>query len=423
MKYACFWGFCLPFILTCSISADVSSLTGNIFFDSNNDGVAEMTLNAVGLGLGTGPTTESNFVVAGNAMISNALNVGGPTGSSNLNIHGTMSSSMQSISGNSTLGNHSIVFVDSSSQAFAVEVKLPDASNMSGRQYTIKKTSISGNVLIMSGTSNSSNVIDQSGHVILEEGALGALQVISNGTTWNATSSLNAIYGPPVSGANLIFWIDPSQRSSVTLDSSGNIAKLRDLSGRGHHLLPSGNAPIYKIGSEGINGVNCIYSDGGGLIHNNSGHGLSPKYFMSTFVVYQYISGASWSIAVNYGSGSSYMYMQRQNVTANMQIRIDNNGVGNQLAQNLGSVFDGSCHVFMFTLNAGTKNLSFYLDAGGIVSKTFSSLVAPLTFDNTINLGYSGTVCRIGEVLVFDMDLTAAERIALRNYLINKWGL
>jgi len=171
------------FIFTCELCfADIIGTKGSIDFDVHNDGQAELILNSTGLGIGTLPST--NLTVNGNSIISNQLNVGGMTGASNLNLQGTLGFSLQTISSNALLGHDSIVLVDSSSDNLVLT--LPYAGNVSGQLYSIKKTSLSNEVLIKGG-----GAIDGKFSLPLTSGNLGYVQLISIGSQYWSILSIS----------------------------------------------------------------------------------------------------------------------------------------------------------------------------------------------------------------------------------------
>ncbi len=121
------------FLLSSTCFCDVLSTDGKIRFDTRMDGQAEMTLNSTGLGIGV-LLPSSNLHVNGNAIISEQLFVGGSSGSSNLNVIGTIGYGVQTVSSNATLGDSSVVLVDSSSDN--ITLTLPYAGNV--REGNIK---------------------------------------------------------------------------------------------------------------------------------------------------------------------------------------------------------------------------------------------------------------------------------------------
>jgi len=179
------------------------------------DGLPEMTLNSTGLGILTLPS--SNLHVNGNAIISEQLFVGGSSGSSNLNVNGTIGYGFQTVSANSTLGDSSVVLVDSSSDN--IILTLPYAGNVSGRIYNIKKTSLLNSVWI----SGAGNLIDDTSPIELANSTttLPSVKVMSNGSQWYVIESKDL--SATVASDNLVGWWkmdEASNAGNVVSDSS-----------------------------------------------------------------------------------------------------------------------------------------------------------------------------------------------------------
>lgn len=150
----------------------VTSTTGTIRFDTNDDGSMEMVLNATGLGIGAVPS--ANLSVQENTLIDGLLALGTASMHSNLNLGGTIGFSSQNLSTNATLDLHSHVLVDTSSGP--VTLNLPYADNVSGRSYFIKKKS-SLNTLTVKAQSG---LIDTSEYYHLTAGNTDFINVMSN---------------------------------------------------------------------------------------------------------------------------------------------------------------------------------------------------------------------------------------------------
>lgn len=195
------------------LQADVISTTNQIKFDSNLDGQAEMTLNDIGLGVGT--VASSKLHVNGNALVSNQLVVGGGSGISDLSIHGSFGLSYQLVSVNALLGDHSVVMVDSSSDN--IVLTLPYAGNVTGRMYQIKKISTSNFVWVNGG----GNLIDDTTPIELPESTeLASVKLISDGNQWYKINEANV--SDTVASSNLVGWWKLDETTgTLASDSSG----------------------------------------------------------------------------------------------------------------------------------------------------------------------------------------------------------
>ena len=147
MKYSLY--FINLLIFTCfhaQVFSDVKSTNGAIRFDRDSNLVPEMTLNANGFGI-FNQNPSSNLHVSGNAIISQQLTVGSSTLSqSNLHVQGSLAMTSEVISSSTTLSQSSVVLVDTSSDN--ILLTLPEAGNVLGRIYTIKKTSTANRIII-----------------------------------------------------------------------------------------------------------------------------------------------------------------------------------------------------------------------------------------------------------------------------------
>ena len=205
--------------------ADVKSTTNSINFDLNFDGNAEMLLSGNGLFIGA-PVREpsENLQVMGNAIVTQQLSIGGNSGSSNLNIFGTMAMSSQFVSNNTTLSNNSLVFINSSSSN--ISITLPFAANVTGRIYTLKKTSTANDVWIYGDNCS----IDDLGSIEWRSGnTLPSLEIISNGQQWMVTRSFET--PKTVAADNLIGWWKLDETSGTIIKDASSGARNGTFSG------------------------------------------------------------------------------------------------------------------------------------------------------------------------------------------------
>ena len=127
-------------------SAVIRSNSGNIHFDTNNDGVVEMAISGNGLLIGSG-LASANLEVQGKAIITHKLSVGQNTSAtSNLSIQGTMGMSMQRVSSSANLDTYSKVLANTENQSITLTLLL--YSSEFGRLYKIKKIHTNNSVII-----------------------------------------------------------------------------------------------------------------------------------------------------------------------------------------------------------------------------------------------------------------------------------
>ena len=226
----CLWGrlaliglALLAMVILSSVHADVRSTNGTINFDTNFDGVAEAVLNGTGFGLGL-TTPSANLQVAGNAIVSGTMVVGGTsnTSGSNLHVSGSWGFSVQTVTSNTTLSGNSVVLADTS--AGNITLTLPGAFTVSGRMYTVKKTSNSHSVLLR-----------WIGGAVLEltsgTSSYPSAQVISDGSTWHVIGQSQV--GLSSSGAQYLI-VDVSGGPTAVSYPVSYQATVPDLTGSGN---------------------------------------------------------------------------------------------------------------------------------------------------------------------------------------------
>lgn len=161
------------------LTGDVKGTQGQIKFDINNDTVAEMTLNTIGLGIGTSPS--SNLHIMGNALITGQISIGSSTSnSSNLYLSGSLGYGVSTLRSDTDLSDephHSMLLLDT--QSDNINLYLPYAANVTGREVMIKKNSTNNEVYIFGG----GNLIDQYMQLTLGSD-LSSLTLIAGESQW-----------------------------------------------------------------------------------------------------------------------------------------------------------------------------------------------------------------------------------------------
>lgn len=253
------------------LSGDVKSNSGAILFDRNSNGNAEMRLNQTGLGIGVVPS--SNLEVAGNTIINQKLSIGSSVSSqNNLQIHGTYALTPSTpSSGNITLGADSLVLINTSSGDRTV--KMPLASTVTGRVYTIKKISSSGNLYL----SASGNLIDTEMSLSLEElgSEMASVKLISDGRQWWVLS---------LSSANLEELASSNLFVEYRLDeSSGVVANDESSNNRDGYLRNSHNFSGNSVSAPQLRGLS-MDDEEDDLYYNHNTTLVSTAYTWSLWV-------------------------------------------------------------------------------------------------------------------------------------------
>lgn len=161
------------------LQATVQSDTGVILFkpDSNQ---TRMSLTEVGLGIGVTPS--ANLHVSGNMRVSQNVAVGSVEYNSSLSIDGSIGFGIQSLLANGLLSDSSMVLVDTSSSN--ISVTLPYAGNVTGRVYTIKKTSALNVLTLVASSGNFENSFNQIQLRVDSNGSLPSIRLLSDGDKW-----------------------------------------------------------------------------------------------------------------------------------------------------------------------------------------------------------------------------------------------
>ena len=219
------------------IASSLKSTTGNIFFDSNNDGFHEMVSSVNGLGLGTSSPSE-NLHVVGDAIISSQLSIGSnANANSTMCVSGSLGFSVEMVSDNTLLSGNSFILANTSNGN--IVLVLPAASTMAGRMYTVKKSQ-TPNHLTLNGA------IDDSLNYKFSSGNTGTVKLLCDGTQWWVIGGDTEDAVASVSSSNLVGWwkMDETSVTGNAEDSSPNFN-----SGSYNGAIGSGCIITGKIGN------------------------------------------------------------------------------------------------------------------------------------------------------------------------------
>lgn len=389
-------------------SADVKSPNGVIYYDIQSDHQPEVTLNSIGLGIGTTPS--SNLDVSGNALVSQQLIVGGTTGNSNLHIHGTLGFNTLAIADNTILGDTvsaSMILVDS--RAGNINLTLPYAANVQGKLLTIKKSYSDNDVILK-------YYIDRQAQVLLQESSseLPSVEVFSDGEFWWIMNSSSANTQQSFeSQSNLVLWLDAADASSMALDAAGNITQWNDRSGRDHHATQAtdNNRPEYVI--DGLNGLNSI------SLETDGGHdwmSVSGNFAIGTFFAVVNADSTDGTFVTS-GTGAYQSFFQSRTDPTNYT---------------LVNVSQATTWPYMLSASLGTANIKL----NGVVNREFNPLSEFKVYSN-VGASISGSKDSweisnywgnnwegdIAEIICFDSLLSSEEIIEIETYLAKKWGI
>ena len=200
----------------------IGSDDGELIFDANRDGTAELTLNSKSLG--------ANLIVSANAFFEGNVILGSASAPINMKLNGTLEKSTVFTSTNLTASDASFIYADPSSGD--IDITLPNPATHVGRSYEVKKISATGNLFI------SSNVAIDDIHYGVALNQYGNVELIASEDMWHITKLYNGSANmiPTYSSDNLFAWYDGSDVTTITIDGSGNVTKWNDKSESGYHL-------------------------------------------------------------------------------------------------------------------------------------------------------------------------------------------
>lgn len=392
-------------------ASTIKSITGNIMFDSNKDGIVEAKLSTDGLAIGPNLTPSANFHLLGDGIVTGNLVVGGETGVSTLEIQGSVGYNLQTVSSNVTLSDNSVVMIDTSSDNLMVT--LPYAGNVRGRQYTLKKISNSNQATIEGG----GNLIDQYSTFILTSGNNGSLKVISNGFQWyvlhqsNTGVSTSGSWTPAQIATQL--WFDASDVSTIT-ESGGAVSQWDDKSGNDYHATQATAAQKPTTNSRTINGLNALefFDDAGHRKLSNNSLALSQGYSVFGVVQDDGLAGYHtwWS-----GLGGGARSFASKNSGGNRTYWASSSIIGTAMSANVelwSVIFNGASSTLYVdgSLDASGNPGSNGVTSGFYIgSESGAENVAP----------WDGL---IAEVIVIDSAASTETRQLIEGYLAHKWG-
>lgn len=410
------------FLLTSlsSLCASVSSTTGSLHLDVNNDGVPEASLSSMGFSIGVADAS-ANLVVNGNALLQKQLCIGGLNGGANLNLQGTIGFSPKLISSVNalTLNNNSVYLVNTATVSNNVWLTLPNASDVPGRVITVKKISMSHRVTITAASN-----IDHSTAIVLStsSGSFPCAEIMSNGSSWSllhqTDETLNAT--SPTSMSNLELWLDANDQTSLTFDTSGNISEWQDKSGHGRSATEATESKRPSYVRQTVNGMPSLRGSEH-QIRIFSGVGLSLNESRTIFLVCQPSGSNLDSELISIDSGRKIDFGSSSHTN---RLRLRNTDHGLDLYSAAGTVLLNQSHMITVTASSGstiayrgdteiinTTSEVFHYDMTGTV-RLFAS--------NLTGRDYNGDVC---EILIYSRVLSSAERTLIWQYLSQKWGV
>ena len=255
----------------------------------------------------------------------------------------------------------------------------------------------------------------------------------SAASTFNIVVANHYYYPGGLGNANLNLWLDANDASTITKNGSNQISNWNDKSS-GSSVLSVGqsttsNEPVFT--TSGINARPSV-----------SFNGSTPQYFS--------LQASSGAAANTYFQGNSTMshfavYMQSNNAQTTLygketvwklQLKGGNTGL-NLLASGNGSGWGTSLSTSnTLTMNTGQLISSIYNASSNYDNYTASSNHASTALGGQIlgtntnnftvgcyNSGAEPLTGQVGEILIYNTNVSATQRVIVENYLSAKWGL
>ena len=256
--------------------------------------------------------------------------------------------------------------------------------------------------------------INVSGRVYYDAN-LNNLVYAKNNNWYQITSSL---YIPtPFLTENLKGWFDASNASSIS-QTPGNVTVWNDLSSSGFNL--TGITATPRTGDTTVNGKNVVNFDGTECIYRP---GTVVNYYRHTIIIVSTATVAAMDI---YGSGGHIG-------TGDVMFTVNTNGTYRPHAFRTGdglrdSIFTLSTDMSIRIQRVGATTMDI-IENGDMKKNYFRFGGTDPAVLKGIYLGFrshqvgNGFIGSMGEVLVFDTNISDSRLNIIGNYLGNKWGV
>jgi formylglycine-generating enzyme required for sulfatase activity len=197
------------------VTGTVASTSGTLSLAASTSHGTGVTLNSVGLGIGTTPS--ANLDVVGNVKVD-----------------GLVQQSVSTVSTSSTLDGTPYVLVDTS--AGNLTLTLPAASAHTGETIAVKKIKRDNHYVRLVSSDN----IDGAGDVFLKStaGSLPAIKLFSTGSTWLTTSQSSEL-GAKVGRSDTYMLVDVSGGPTASFYPVSYTNTTPDLTGSGNFAFKS----------------------------------------------------------------------------------------------------------------------------------------------------------------------------------------
>jgi hypothetical protein len=218
---------------------------------------------------------------------------------------------------------------------------------------------------------------------------------------------------PSINQTGLILWLDPSDSSTLTKDTSQLVSVIADKSPQGNDFTQDTNTykPVYN--STGINNIGCLVYDGAKSL-GSTNPVFPTSGNMTCFIVMNFTETALTKDIISEDSADR-MFLTSGN---SLRLRID----GVTVLTLDADAYKGTDVITGF-YNDGTSWTEF-IQSDTITNTTANVFDGTQTFLGARDIaGDSGFVGNIGEVIYYNRLLDATERASVTTYLQNKWGI
>jgi len=226
----------------------------------------------------------------------------------------------------------------------------------------------------------------------------------------NSSAFSNIVSVTPVDNySNILLWLDAQ---SLALDNGDRVAQWSDLSKYGNHATQNNLADQPQF-------INDLVSGKPGVQFNWE-HLLMPDIVVGTDYTIVLVA----PFPQLHGSSKTYMLCNNASQSNSHMLLYNDEFSIHNTSDNLGSGY------YQSFLSIGTHVVSYVIDSTAGDTKIYidSILVGSISTTQIVNINrigmgewYPGG--DIGEILVYDNNLSAADRLNIENSLINKWGI
>lgn len=215
----------------------------------------------------------------------------------------------------------------------------------------------------------------------------------------------------PTNISDLIAWYDASDTTTIT-ESGGDVSQWDDKSGNGNHLTQGSSTEQPGTGNNTQNGLNVLDHDGTEYLQR------------TTFVGGALSQPTTVFLAADTSTAASDYYFDSAN-TSNRQTSFLSGG--NDVQMFAGAVLGfsgnpGSGTFDQLTFLFDTTSSEFWVNGtsqgtGSVGSQTMVGFTEYARFN-----GAQASIGDVGEIIIYDKELTTTERQQVETYLKDKWG-